>query len=81
MILTLLTGAQWKDTTCESSGKKIVASPLVVFEPKVAVERSEGQPAAPIQRPRGKKAVELRGGRIPQYLHVIWRESLTPRCV
>ena len=28
-------------------------------EPKVAVERSEGQPAAPIQRPRGKKAVEL----------------------
>jgi hypothetical protein len=28
-------------------------------EPKVAVERSEGQPVAPIQRPRGKKAVEL----------------------
>jgi ribonuclease HI len=28
-------------------------------EPKMAVERSEGQPAAPIQRPRGKKTVEL----------------------
>ena len=28
-------------------------------EPKVAVERSEGQTVAPIHRPRGKKAVEL----------------------
>jgi hypothetical protein len=28
-------------------------------EPKAAEERSEGQPVAPIQRPRGKKAVEL----------------------
>ena len=28
-------------------------------EPKAAEERSEGQPLAPIHRPRGKKAVEL----------------------